>query len=138
MATEHDEIIADLTRRGLALQLLLALEPVQDGASMSTQGSPDLRALRLAYGRAIAAAQALFPSPPRVPFSNVAIGKAEQAEIAAGRAYMAALDEQDPACHVCGCTDRTPCISGSVACSWAHKPGEPPLCDFCTQLAGLP
>jgi hypothetical protein len=64
--------------------------------------------------------------------------EANRLEIEAGRAFLAALDEQDPACSVCGCTELDPCIHGGVACSWAHKPGEPPLCDFCTQLAGLP
>jgi hypothetical protein len=44
------------------------------------------------------------------------------------------LDEQDPACRVCGCTEDKPCNGG---CHWAEDPQMGDLCSRCVNAALL-
>ena len=108
---------------------------------MSAEATPNLRQLRLIYSHAIAetkATQEWIESQGNCVTGISELARRQNAELAAGRAYMAALDEQDPACRVCGCTEYSPCVAcdessgdeGGV-CGWVHKPGEPPLCSSC-------
>lgn len=56
--------------------------------------------------------------------------RAIDAERDAGRAFLAALDEEDPACSACGCTQMDPCVDeDGDTCGWASR--EPRLCSFC-------
>jgi len=98
----------------------------------------DLRALRLSYASAIAAtveAEQLRSQggSRRTLAASIATVGLITRERAAGRAYMAALDEQDPACSVCGCTQFDPCDEG---CWWAQlPPAGPPVCSSCVSNA---
>lgn len=99
---------------------------------------PDLRARRLAYARAIAASQAAEERYDAAQARRDAhtveralravLARACYAEQQAGRAYLVALAEADPACRVCGCTQECPCVSaGHVSCYWV----APDLCSAC-------
>jgi hypothetical protein len=99
----------------------------------------DLRALRLKYAGAIAAADAAEEAE-RVAQGDCSWRDAANAHLAAcrveraaGRAYMEALDAIDPACSVCGCTTDDACDEG---CWWAQlPPAGPPLCSSCVSKA---
>jgi hypothetical protein len=114
------------------------LEPDASAGAASKAPQTDLRALRLAYARAIAASEAAAAETARVLIHCV---RAEQhraledlqvfqgAERDAGRAFLAALDIADPACRRCGCTELNACKGG---CHWVYiDPGERPLCSAC-------
>ena len=107
---------------------------------MATEQIPDLRALRLAYARAIAATEAAetaraveeaggrvrlldaaegIRAMERLMVAREAVGRACAAELAAGRAFMAALAQAEPACRVCGCTTEDACWDAEHGpCSW--------------------
>jgi hypothetical protein len=108
----------------------------------------DLRALRLALRKAcdaaIAAEEAVTASVngplgyPNPEASELILARncAQEDEMDAAEAFLAALDVVDPACHVCGCTDEDACIDDfGLGCHWVHKPGEPPLCSACRDQA---
>lgn len=111
--------------------------------SDSTAQPPDLRALRQAYSRAIAANErakdacdALRAKGASAASIRTATGHvimAADSEILAGRAFLAALDEEDPACVICGCTTWFACVNDVTGehCHWVHKPGKRPLCSAC-------
>lgn len=108
--------------------------------------TPTVRSLRLAWVQAIkdtcddlraidaSAARVRRATDEGIKAADEVI-KAVDTEILAGRAFLAALDREEPACRICGCTFEEPCGGGEEDyCSWVHKPGERPLCSACVGL----
>ena len=106
--------------------------------------APTLGALREAYVAAIAATdeagraynETIGRRNSRKYERGVARWAHEAAilqERKAGRAFLDLLTYLDPACHVCGCTDRDPCGEG---CWWVASDGQP-LCSSCADDRGI-
>ena len=117
---------------------------------MSTEEDeiPTLRELRLEYSKAVEAsrqAEEAYTARPLPAYrKHLALRHAMRTrqleELEAGRRFLALLDDEDPACTVCGCTQYDPCTADEddllyTTCWWVHKPGERPLCSACSGKA---